>query len=602
LRKNFIPDFRYFLFTLVLIFCNSGLFANIDLLESKKIHYYISKGDEEVKTTIISEWPVFENFDWDNIAKGNQLYLAFTFDVNSIDEPAIWFDATLKRFKIIQDSSLLYATGLYPDLDPMVLKLHPKQKSTIIISSSFSSRELSYAIFTIKLGEYRGLLKDAEKSTYDLLIDQLSIILISAIILFFGILSLAFFIVRWRDKNFAFLYYGIAVSVSAFVNIDIRLIHLSIDLPDWLLTFFQLNGRFGVFALFLLFIRQIFELERIKIVNNALYATFIYWLIAVLSFYLIPSPVVFSILSIGYGAFAFIVLGLVVYYVSKSKVLKELPDKQIFLFFIFLFLVVIIYSLGSMLLSMETHRQVPIYLGVFAMSLAMLSLLIGRYVQMERVSFNYEIELEKQKNELLKLQQANVEAQYASLKSQLNPHFLFNSLSTLSSLVYPVAYPEVAKEFIDEFSKIFRYMLDVHTKDLVSLNDELGFLKSYIFLQELRFPLGLSCNINIDSIYYNRVLPPLALQIPVENAIKHNQVSKEKPLNIEIFVEEDMLIIKNNLQKKYIKDIESTQVGLNNLKERYSVYNVTPKIIELRDYYIVKIPLLKDDHDKNPDY
>jgi sensor histidine kinase YesM len=594
--KTINPLSRPLILILVLFIFKSGIFANIDLLESRLIHYQITHGEQTVINTDINQWPIFENFDWDNLSANDQLNLAFVVDANKIDAPSLWIDASFERFKIIQDSTLLYASGIYPVINPIVLKLHSTNKSRIIISVSFSSKELNNKIFSIKFGEYRLLLKEAEESIMDLILGQLHIIIISSIILFFGILSLAFFIVRWRDQNFAFLYYGIAVSMSAFVNIDIRFIHQLLELPNWLYNFMQLNGRFGIFFLFILFVRQIFALETKNIINKALYAACVYWIIAVFAFYFINNSNVFSLLSIAYGPFALIVLIIVILEVSKSKVYKELPDKQIFLFFISLFLIIIVFSVGSLILSMESHRQVPVYLGVFAMSMAMLSLLIGRYVQSERDNFNYQIELEKQRNELLKLQQANMLAQYETLKSQLNPHFLFNSLSTLSSLVYPTANPEKAKTFIDEFSRIFRYLLDVQSKDLVTLASELEFLKSYIFLQQLRYSSGLNIKIKVEEGQLLKVMPPMAIQILVENAIKHNQVSKETPLNIDIYTKEDMLVVKNNLQKKFVNENESMKLGLKNLQDRYIFYKVELEIIELKDTYFVKIPLLDDEH------
>jgi LytS/YehU family sensor histidine kinase len=154
--------------------------------------------------------------------------------------------------------------------------------------------------------------------------------------------------------------------------------------------------------------------------------------------------------------------------------------------------------------------------------------------------------------------------------------------------------PEKAIDFVDKFSKIYRYVLDVNEKIVVELRDEMDFLQSFYFLHKIRFGENLEIIVEIESSYLSKLIPPLSLQILVENAIKHNEISGEHPLKIMIFVTAEYLVISNNLQLK--KNMEgSTGIGLNNLTQRYEhLTEFKPKFYATHDEYIAMIPLLNE--------
>jgi sensor histidine kinase YesM len=180
--------------------------------------------------------------------------------------------------------------------------------------------------------------------------------------------------------------------------------------------------------------------------------------------------------------------------------------------------------------------------------------------------------------------------QYQSLKNQLNPHFLFNSLNVLTNLVYEDA--DKSASFIQQLSRIYRYVLEVQQEELVSLSDEISFAKNYLSLQKLRFEESLMYDINTDHIE-DLYLPPLSLQLLLENAIKHNIVSMEHPLKIEIHQKKDLLIVSNNFQPKKIEEVESSGIGLNNIKRRYELLSKKQlEIIKTDTEFCVKLPLL----------
>ena len=190
-----------------------------------------------------------------------------------------------------------------------------------------------------------------------------------------------------------------------------------------------------------------------------------------------------------------------------------------------------------------------------------------------------------------KLERENSQIRYETLKSQLNPHFLFNSLNVLSSLIKKDS--DKAQNFVDEFSSVYRYTLDVIEKPVVELREELDFAKSFLFLQKIRFDNAVDMEINVDASKLNYLVPPLAVQTLLENAFKHNKATAECPLFIKIHNENDSLVVVNNLQPK-IKTADSKGVGLNNLNKRYELLGEElPKFLVTEKEYIAKIPLIK---------
>lgn len=165
------------------------------------------------------------------------------------------------------------------------------------------------------------------------------------------------------------------------------------------------------------------------------------------------------------------------------------------------------------------------------------------------------------------LKKENLQSQLEGLKGQVNPHFLFNSLNSLSSLIADE--PEKAEKFLDEMSKVYRYMLRNNDNGLTSLETELQFIQSYFHMLKTRYGDGLQMDTRIDDQFLKYQLPPLTLQMLVENAVKHNKILKESPLQISILTTNSgKLIVSNNLQRKTQK-VLSNKVGLTNISNKY---------------------------------
>lgn len=200
-------------------------------------------------------------------------------------------------------------------------------------------------------------------------------------------------------------------------------------------------------------------------------------------------------------------------------------------------------------------------------------------------------ELTKVNTQLLKLQKENLQSQFDVLKQQVNPHFLFNSLNVLTSLIR--VEPELAEKFTEHLAQVYRYVLENKDNELVSLSTELGFLNAYIFLIKIRFMDKVVVNIRLQDIEMNYQIIPLAMQLLIENAIKHNAMSKRSPLVIDIFIDEtNYLNVVNNLQEREAH-MSSTGVGLKNIQNRYRLLNNTIPAFEKTDtHFIAKIPLI----------
>jgi len=201
------------------------------------------------------------------------------------------------------------------------------------------------------------------------------------------------------------------------------------------------------------------------------------------------------------------------------------------------------------------------------------------------------------------LKKENVQSQLETLKNQVNPHFLFNSLNTLAAII-----PDDAKlsvRFVQKLSKVYRYILEIRDVQTVSLADELAALQAYTFLLQIRFGDNLRIHIDIPDEQLTDRIVPLALQMLVENAVKHNVISTQKPLIIDVLTQRGRVIVQNNLQRRNQFDFsdldsnlenDSTGLGLANIRNRYQLLASQPiDVIVTTQSFVVSLPLLKSE-------
>lgn len=275
-------------------------------------------------------------------------------------------------------------------------------------------------------------------------------------------------------------------------------------------------------------------------------------------------------------------------YLDKKIPWLKFPVKRLIVQFlslvIFCTLVVFLSTFIALKLSSESLTDQFLFMSLESMKIVLSMLFVMSLITS---SYQFFMNWKKAAVQQEKLKHEHLALQYDTLKSQVNPHFLFNSLNSLSSLIEKDT--DKAVKFVKELSEIYRYVLDQKDTELVDIKDEIEFLDSYIFLQKIRF--GESLQVDIDISLKNRKLIPLSIQMLLENAIKHNVIAKDRPLKIDVYSNsESYIVVRNNIQKKTTSE-GSTNIGLNNIKERYAFFTDLPMIIEENsDRFIVSIP------------
>lgn len=281
-----------------------------------------------------------------------------------------------------------------------------------------------------------------------------------------------------------------------------------------------------------------------------------------------------------------------IYFVKKYPGYHNMKTRYLRMFPLMLVAFLILKIFTAVTLDKYIHSRFggaePEPVVEFVSTLVFLGLIVTLY-EVKYLSFQLRNSM-LEKEQLVK---ENISSQLEGLRNQVNPHFLFNSLNTLSSIIPED--PEKAVSFISKLSKVYRYILEIKDKKIIPLKEELEFLESYTFLLKERFGDNIDIQVIIPAEKMDQYIVPLSLQITFENAIKHNIISKDKPLLIEVFIENDeKLIVKNNLQKKNVTG-SSTKVGLQNIKNRYSFFtDQTVDVIATVHHFIVSLPLLQN--------
>ncbi len=236
-------------------------------------------------------------------------------------------------------------------------------------------------------------------------------------------------------------------------------------------------------------------------------------------------------------------------------------------------------------IMLDGHRETPNLLLKFIPTLILTALVLSVYE-----AFGFYLQLERALAEKATLERQNLESQLEGLRNQVNPHFLFNSLNTLIYLIPEE--PERAVRFVQQLSKVYRYVLESREARIIPLGEELDYLQSYIFLLKERFGDNLRTSLHDLDRGQNVAVIPLSLQMLFENAIKHNVISTEKPLTIEVFAENGHLVVRNNLQRKN-QVMDSTGVGLDNIRSRYRMLTGREvEVIVSREYFTVLLPVI----------
>lgn len=274
-------------------------------------------------------------------------------------------------------------------------------------------------------------------------------------------------------------------------------------------------------------------------------------------------------------------------YLDKIYPFERSPLKRISIqFFVTLTVLVLIRTVPYVLFydQFPFHPSPEILVATYALNIFMVL-----SVTLSIFGYHFFVQWKQEKIVAAELEKEKALVQYDNLKNQLNPHFLFNALSSLNSLIFEN--PQLASDFLQQLSKVYRYVLENKEKNTVSLQTEINFVNHYIKLLETRFDGGLKVLFDINEESKEKMIVPVTLQILIENAAKHNTTSKDSPLVIRIKTEDDYLSVENNLQKKDAIEI-SNKHGLENLKNLYRfISDKQVEVIEKSHSFTVKIPL-----------
>lgn len=286
------------------------------------------------------------------------------------------------------------------------------------------------------------------------------------------------------------------------------------------------------------------------------------------------------------GFFGYIVRAIDIY-LDKRYPFERNPIRRISIqFFVTLMVLFLIRTIPYILFydQVPFHPSRDILVATYALNIFMvLSVILSIF------GYHFFVRWKQEKITAAELEKEKALVQYENLKNQLNPHFLFNALSSLNSLIFEN--PQLASDFLQQLSKVYRYVLENKEKSTVSLQTEINFVNHYIKLLETRFDGGLKVIFEISDETKEKMIVPVTLQILIENAAKHNATSKDSPLVICIKATGDYLSLENNLQKKNAIET-SNKHGLEHLKNLYRFISDKDVLVtETHNSFTVKIPL-----------
>ncbi len=401
-----------------------------------------------------------------------------------------------------------------------------------------------------------------------------------------GFIALLLFFKRRRKEYHIFLYFGLFSFLTGMLYLlpTIRLPWFNMIPHVYWMVEHVLVKILLVF--FIIMSANIFNAERNVIFRILVIILIILAFTDIPLFLLYPLPFHASIV-LGIILMVFIVTSVIVGY-------RNIKDEQLIKKFIFLSMILMyLLAIGDVIISLflPPTNVVLFGFGIVIYVFAMIYYLENEYIRNQSKAQIYFTELEFKKNENLRLKQESLRSQLNALKSQINPHFLFNTLNVLTSLIR--VNPELSEKYVEQLSKIYRYILEFKSEELIMLNNELEFIQSYMFLLNIRFEKKLQVEIDPTLYQVEAKIPHLTLQMLIENAVKHNAFSVKSPLIIRIWIDDENNVnVINNLQPRTFKE-GSTGTGLKNIAERYKlVSEKRPSFTTIGHEFVAKIPLI----------
>ncbi|GAB6094972.1 hypothetical protein JCM14469_12240 [Desulfatiferula olefinivorans] len=538
-------------------------------------------------------WSPMTSFDFNDLTGSHDIWLRLPMPDGNRAEPMLLVSAFLNDLDVYQGDTLIYTHGRPSDgehrnhMSHLVPIGSANAGESLFLHSTYPDRTGLGDIFLIALGEADDILDIMIAQKEDLYRSSLVDLCLGFLLLVIGAGSFFIFLIRWKERSYPFFSFGMfALFVALTYLADAHALffpNLSPKSHYYLKSVSFLLVPAGLFAFF----NAVFTLgPRSRMMVRGL------WIIHAALAWTTVMPA-FSGPDLTVGLLVLMILSCLtcIVIIQRSHPAASADIRRIFTVFFLLFMLLILIHL------LERLGLVPITFDVFGWSMVGFVFVLG-YVMIRHYTSTFytmqtvSLELEKKRSEFLELQKENILSQFEALKNQVDPHFLFNSFGTLSSIIEDN--PKAAVCFLQELSRVYRYVLQTRSSALVSLKEELDFLESYRFLMSKRFGDNLSIAITVPDACTGNLILPFSLQLLVENAIKHNIVSRKKPLSIRVFVRDQYLIVSNRLQKK-TPSMPSTRIGLDNITNRYRLLTDREvRIMETQSDFCVWLPMLEN--------
>ncbi len=552
---------------------------------------YSTQEIEPDKLSLFTAWEPVTEFDSNELSKSGKFWIRFELPPALSENPALVINAFLEAFEIFNSHQKIYE---YPDeseFDYYQSHMIPIEKNDrpgyIYCRLYYSDSAGIGEIDSILVGSKTDLTQAVANSRETIYRESVVDICQGFLLFMTGAGCLMIFLLRFKEKEYPFFSFGFFSLTTGITYLSgihpLCFINVSPSTYLYIKTISFLLVPVGLFAL----VENIFG----KGLHNIFRRLWQFHLLfTFLAFFLIKLNIDYTYFFLPVLIFNGLLCSLLIFRTDSDSA-SEKKIKLSFVAFLLLFVsLTLIQFLKNINLISWTYDLFGwcMLLFTFALGHIMMQHYRNTFKKMQTVS----LELERNKSEMLELQKEKLSSQLEALKNQLDPHFLFNNLSTLTSIIEENQ--ETAVNFVKELSMIYRYVLQAKVHTLVKLEEELNFINSYKFLMVKRFGENFSLSISISDSLKNFRVVPFCLQLLVENAIKHNIISIKKPLLIEIFTEEsNYLVVKNNLQIKPNPAV-STNIGLANIQNRYRLITEKPvSIIKSESEFIVKIPLFE---------
>ncbi len=574
--------------------------APVEILPNT-IEYYISNSEDISQG---KKWHPISKMGTDQLLGHNEILLRFRYPEIKWGRPALLLIGYLGSLEVWEDQKKIYSTGKAKENLPYVsdneiiyairhiIPLAPDKvyAGYVLLRVPYEDIMDIGSLEKIYIGDLQDINTLSQSEEQRGLRLYIPLMCLGGTLLFTGIFFLGLFLFPLKKQNYPFISFGFFCLVSGLSYLNVIPVHAALGLSPKIWIVIETTISFLLPVGILAFVEYTF-VSSLGVILRRLWQFQL--LLALVSAIWLQVGLMPDFLN-EFGdivALVSVILSITSIYRSSPVQGKEKYKTRITVAGLLIFMITafidILNNLG--ILSFGGY-----YYG-FGTLILMLSLgytLLVHYRETILQVNQYALELEIDKGRILKLEQTNLQARFEALKNQLNPHFLFNTLGTLMTLIEEDS--RMALDYVEKLSRVYRYLLKTKDRGLVRLEEELEFIRSYAGLVSGRFGSGFQVNISIPASFNNYSIPPLGLQLLLENALKHNSFSAESPLKVDIYIEADNFIIaKNNRQPKQVHE-KSSKIGLKTLDEQYSFFTDKKVSVYSDDFiFTAKIPLLK---------